>query len=229
MDTSEIVGLVVGILVVAFFAVVLYYLMRFLLKPKLHVPQHDIPRGSTVEAPGILPPHTYLRSTFVMQSFEYRTAANLISVMRDLRFQLFSVYCYQDLIRNIVGYSEDHSDDVVNLRQNMNLCYKDLSCLSQEIKTTLDAALDESERSVMASQEIYDKVVNNYEQLRQLGQKMKGYVYEMFKEGDNLQALTAYNFSIESIITESERKLFIFNGIREAASAVDSSSLGLAK
>ncbi|WP_395878039.1 hypothetical protein [Ehrlichia muris] len=229
MDNSGIVGLVVGLLVVTFFVVVLYYLMRFLLKPRLHVSHYDIPRGSTVEDPSSLTPHTYLLSAFVMQDFEHKTAYNLISVTRDLRFQLFSVYCYQDVVRNTVDGCEENSDDGVNLRQNMNLCYKDLSCFAQAIQRNIDKALEESKKSETASKRLHREIVNNYEQLCQLGTKIKCYLQERFNPVYDMQTLTAYNLCVASIMTECERKLFVFNGMREAASAVGSSSLGPAK
>ncbi|KJV65584.1 MULTISPECIES: hypothetical protein [Ehrlichia] len=226
MKTLEIVGLVVGILVAVFCAVALYYLIRFLLKPKLHLPEYDdIPRSLTVGVKNFSMPRSYLRSTFIMYNFEQETVDNIISMVRDLRFQLSSVYCYRDLLRNLEG-CEEKSDEGIIVQQKIKSCDSMASSFSCEIQKALEAALEESESSVVASSNTCNSVVLFYKQLHELGREIKECVSDIFSEVYDTQAHVAYNLTIESIMTECERKLFIFDGARGVRKCLGSSSLG---
>ncbi|AHX04199.1 hypothetical protein [Ehrlichia japonica] len=210
MDTSGIIGLVVGILVFVFL-VVLYYLIRSLLKPKLHLKSDDVLKDSVVDSGKKTQPNAHLQAAVII-NFDRRTATNAISVARDLRFQLSSVYCYQNIVRHLVDASDECIDPsesspperITNL--DMKLCQ-----FAEEIKNSLVATIEIAEESTVVPKEIYSAMVDNYNVIYGLGQHLKELLQEVFSPTYDLQTIMAYNLAIEAVRTECTRKSFIFN------------------
>ena len=210
MNVLQMVGLVVGVLVFVLLVVALYYFIRFLLKPRLHIKSYDM-QVSQDEKRGF--PDNYLPSTFVMLDFERETGADVGSVARDFRFQLSAVYSYQDVMRFIADHCSNSGSDSKNLSKAIRSFSEHISCLTYVIDDCLNKILKESERSPLSvvPRDVYDKMLSNYRQLYIIGGKIKDYAATAFNSVYDYETLRFCGLAVEVIRTECERKLFIFD------------------
>ncbi|WP_044148339.1 ECH_0282 family protein [Ehrlichia chaffeensis] len=214
MGTGAIIGIIIAILLLILIALVLYVLFRTLLRPELHVRSNLFPTGVVTG----VDPERDLRS-FIMMDFERQTAANMVSIVRDMKFQISSIRCYRDILSSLIQEDQDTLQPEI-MEQILELMYR-AQTIDEQIQDRLNSmgqfTLD------MANAEDIACVTCNYEALCNIGQEIEACIHSIFDIEVNRTTVAAYTMSIQLIMSEATRKLFVLVPIRDLGLPTDAS------
>nr|WP_143485399.1 hypothetical protein [Ehrlichia chaffeensis] len=214
MGTGAIIGIIIAILLLILIALVLYVLFRTFLRPELYVRSNLFPTGVVTN----VDPERDLRS-FIMMDFERQTAANMVSIVRDMKFQISSIRCYRDILSSLIQEDQDTLQPEI-MEQILELMYR-AQTIDEQIQDRLSSigqfTLD------MANAEDIACVTCNYEALCNIGQEIEACIHSIFDIEVNRTTVAAYTMSIQLIMSEATRKLFVLVPIRDLGLPTDAS------
>ncbi|AHX05880.1 hypothetical protein ECHJAX_0824 [Ehrlichia chaffeensis str. Jax] len=215
MGTGAIIGIIIAILLLILIALVLYVLFRTFLRPELYVRSNLFPTGVVTN----VDPERDLRS-FIMMDFERQTAANMVSIIRDMKFQVSSIRCYRDILSSLI--QEDQCDKLQPevMEQILELMYR-AQTIDEQIQNRLSSI--EQFTLDMANAEDIACVTCNYEALCNIGQEIEACIHSVFDVEVNRTTVAAYSMSIQLIMSEATRKLFVLVPIRDLGLPTDAS------
>ncbi|WDM85146.1 hypothetical protein K6025_04865 [Ehrlichia sp. JZT12] len=225
MDVGSTIALTLIIAITI--AIALYYIIKKLLTPKLHV-KSDKP-NSLVSGPDISGVRSrklrsdYLRSSFSWINSESSTANSMSSIMQDLKFQLSAFQSYDCLMCNLV---QEHKDRVVgndpkdtDLMEIMLTLISELCFSYDRVQYKLNSILEanklkKEDMSKVASEEDVQFVVYNYQLLNTLGQRIQNSIYSVFNIESERSLIIPHTMNVQTIMTECDRKLIGFDQMK---------------
>lgn len=154
-----------------------------------------------------------------MMDFERQTAANMVSIVRDMKFQISSIRCYRDILSSLIQEDQDTLQPEI-MEQILELMYR-AQTIDEQIQDRLSSigqfTLD------MANAEDIACVTCNYEALCNIGQEIEACIHSIFDIEVNRTTVAAYTMSIQLIMSEATRKLFVLVPIRDLGLPTDAS------
>ena len=222
MDNALIVSLT--LIIAIMIAIALYYVIKKLLKPRLHV-KSEKPKSLVTDPDMSLGVRRELRSDYLRSSFgwinsECSTANSISSVIQDLKFHLSAFQSYDCLMYNLV---REHKDRIANsdlettdLMESMLTLISEVCFSYDRVQCKLDDILntDESkkeDKSKVASKEDMQFIMFNYQLLSTLGQRIQNSIYSVFDIENERSLIIPYTMNVQTIMTEADRKLIGFD------------------
>ena len=216
--------LVLSIVIVI--AIALYFIIKKLLAPKLHVKSCDMPSNILSHPDPTLGIHRTLRADYLRTSFgwiasESKTANDISSIIQDFKFHLCALQSYDGIMYNLV---QEHKDRIDNNDKSSSDLMKDMLNLISEVYFSYDRTQNKlndlleikSSRNVrnVASIEDIQFSMFNYELLNSLGQRVMNSIYSVFNMENDRSIIVSYTMSVQCVMNECDRKLVSFEQMK---------------